>query len=138
MNWYLREGNKPVGPFEQEAIRERLLNGQLEPDELLWKDGEARWDLAIQWPEFRSLQIPAIQEVDVVSESDVVWTVLKKSETGHKMLGPVSLKMIRHDLREGQLSPNDYLWKKGMTGWARIALRPEHLTSDGYEIPSPL
>lgn len=138
MSWYLREGNKPVGPFEQSEIKAKLLGGQLEPDELLWKDGDARWELAINWPEFRALAIPALQEVNVVPEGAVVWTVLKKTETGHKMLGPYSLLMIRHELREQKLSGNDYLWKKGMTGWARIALRPEQLISDGSEIPSPL
>lgn len=126
MSWYLRDGLKPRGPFPEDEVKRLLLAGELSPEDLIWKDGTGEWKPALLWPEFRALHVPAFQEVESVGENEKEWVVLQKRDgTGPKTTGPWSLKEIREGLRAGDFIENDHLWKKGMTGWARLASRPE-------------
>ncbi|MBX2986545.1 MAG: DUF4339 domain-containing protein [Bdellovibrionaceae bacterium] len=138
MSWFLRAGVKPVGPFQEEEIRARILAGEVSPEDLVWKDGSPDWMAAHLWPEFRSMHWPAWQEAGMVDEDAGEWIVLQITPEGPRTTGPWSLREIRQALREKRLRPEDHLWKKGLTAWARISSRPENLTADGPETPSPL
>ena len=142
MSWYLRAGLKPVGPFDEAEVRRRLLAGEVSPEDLLWKDGVDDWRPALLWPEFRAMSVPAFQEVEMVTEDDREWVVLSQGEGAPQTSGPFSLREIRDGLRDGRFKGTDHLWKKGMSGWARLESRPEHLmpadaaTSKENESPS--
>lgn len=140
MNWYLRAGLKPRGPFTEDDIRGRLSAGEVSPEDLLWKDGDNEWKAAFLWREFRAMSVPAFQEVERVGEDEKEWVVLEREAGASKTSGPWSLAEIRTAIKEGRLKGTDHLWKKGMTGWARIESRPERLAepsiSEDPEIPS--
>lgn len=136
MTWYLRSGLKPVGPFDENDVRRRLIAGELSPEDLLWKDGVGEWKAALLWPEFRAMSVPAFQEVEQIGEDEKEWVVLQQIEGVPKTTGPWSMKEIRVALKEGRFKGTDHLWKKGMSGWARIESRPEQLTSKENESPS--
>lgn len=138
MNWYLRQGTKPIGPHTTEELAARLQAGELDPHDLVWKEGVNDWQPAMEWPEFRALSVPAFQEQGV-DEAAEIWTVLEMTGEGKKVTGPWSLKTVRQAIADGIVKETDYIWKRGMSGWAKIALRPERLAiSRDPESPSPL
>lgn len=127
MSWYLRAGLKPQGPFTEADVRQRLAAGEVSPEDLLWQDEKGEWKPALLWPEFRAMSVPAFQEVEMIGENEKEWIVLERGDGAPKTTGPWSLVEIREALKEGRMKGTDHLWKKGMTGWARIESRPEHL-----------
>ncbi len=134
--WFARRDLSPVGPYSEDDVRRRMLVGEISPEDLLWKDGENVWRAAIEWSEFKRLHVPAYQFVAGIQSSDEAWIVLKKTGTGFRTLGPWSQKMILQKIQEGEVSQTDHVWMKGMSGWARIASRPDFFTSSASESPS--
>jgi hypothetical protein len=110
-------------------MRERLVTGEISPEDLIWKDGVEEWKSALSWVEFRAMSVPAFQEVGMVEDDEKEWIVLEKMESGHRTTGPWSLNQIRWAVHEGRITGRDHMWKKGMSGWARIESRPEQIAS---------
>ena len=123
MSWFIRDGLKPLGPFSENEMRHRLLSGELNPDVLIWSDEVREWRPALMWPAFRALSVPAFQEVGTIGDEEAEWIVLHL-KTGLTS-GPWSLRQVRQGILDGQWTADDCIWKKGMTGWSRIASRPE-------------
>lgn len=54
-NWYYaRNGNDRQGPVPETDIRNLIAQGQLQPDDLLWREGLAAWTPLRDLAEFRS------------------------------------------------------------------------------------
>src|SRR4051812_25644598 len=49
--WFFARGNQQQGPVALQAIQEMLRNGQLQPTDLVWRQGMASWLAASQVPE---------------------------------------------------------------------------------------
>jgi hypothetical protein len=49
--WYFARGNQQQGPVALQAIQDMLRNGQLQPTDLVWRQGMASWLAASQVPE---------------------------------------------------------------------------------------
>src|SRR5688500_18745707 len=54
--WYYARGNQQQGPVALEAIQDMLRTGQLQANELVWKQGMANWLAASQVPELSAGQ----------------------------------------------------------------------------------
>lgn len=52
LQWYTAEDGKQAGPWTTESVRERLRNGRLPADTLVWREGFAEWTSAASVPEF--------------------------------------------------------------------------------------
>src|SRR6266568_1727060 len=53
--WYVALGNKKIGPFSFEELKERARAGTLLPIDMLWQEGTQRWRSASEvdglcWP----------------------------------------------------------------------------------------
>lgn len=46
--WYYTRNKQQVGPVSMEQVRQLALAGQLQPTDLVWKDGMAQWTPANQ------------------------------------------------------------------------------------------
>lgn len=44
--WYIRRAESKQGPFTSQKLRELAQNGQLQRDDLLWREGMAKWQPA--------------------------------------------------------------------------------------------
>ncbi len=58
--YYVAVNNQPMGPYEIDALRELVANGQLTKDSLVWKEGMANWLKACEDNEIMKLFPPAI------------------------------------------------------------------------------
>lgn len=135
MSWYLRDGLKPRGPFEQKDVERLLRSGDLSPEDWLCSGTLTEWKPAREWEAFRKLPFPCEQHVGLHEKTAAVWVVLSKSEEGFRQMGPLSLEQIREALMKGRLRLADHLWNEGMSGWARLSSRPEF--SDLRRLISP-
>lgn len=41
--WYYSQKGQPTGPVEEDQLREMLRGGQLDPNELVWREGMPQW-----------------------------------------------------------------------------------------------
>lgn len=59
-NWYYaRQGNDRQGPVPEAEIRNLMAQGQLQPDDLLWREGLAAWTPLRDLAEFKSAPVAA-------------------------------------------------------------------------------
>lgn len=69
-NWHLLRNGKTTGPHSEEEIREWLRDGQIDPTDLLNREGMAEWVLPGAVPEFAAeAAAPAAPGVAAVSEA---------------------------------------------------------------------
>jgi hypothetical protein len=55
MAYFIAEAGKPVGPLDHDALEQRLRDGKLRADTLVWRDGMANWLPASQVSELKDL-----------------------------------------------------------------------------------
>jgi hypothetical protein len=49
--WYYARGNQQQGPVSLQAVQEMVRSGQIQPNDLVWRDGMANWQAASQVPD---------------------------------------------------------------------------------------
>lgn len=73
--WYVAkgEGGEELGPYGNEALRHALLNGEIAPDDLLWRDGMPGWEQASAFLWFAVQAEPEAMdaETDVSAAADI-------------------------------------------------------------------
>jgi hypothetical protein len=57
-NWYYTMGGQQQGPVPLDHLKHWLSNGQLQPTELVWREGMANWLSAEQVPELQGIAPP--------------------------------------------------------------------------------
>lgn len=50
MKWYVRRGEREIGPLGEEALRALVGTGQITPDTQLWREGLPGWTEAAALP----------------------------------------------------------------------------------------
>ena len=50
MKWYVRHGEREIGPLGEEALRALVGTGQITPDTQLWREGLSGWTEASALP----------------------------------------------------------------------------------------
>lgn len=123
--WYLRHGTRAVGPFCDEELRDSLRSGRLAATDLVWNDGVGEWRQARDWAPFREGPWPDQQLFGLHSDAAVIWVILADPNGERRMTGPWSFRQIRDDVKAGRWRGDELIWSQGMTGWARLADRPE-------------
>ena len=43
MQWYYSKSGSQLGPIEQEELRAKIANGEVQPSDLVWREGLADW-----------------------------------------------------------------------------------------------
>jgi GYF domain 2 len=50
VKWYVRRGEREIGPLGEEALRALVGTGQITPDTQLWREGLPGWTAAAALP----------------------------------------------------------------------------------------
>jgi membrane protease subunit (stomatin/prohibitin family) len=58
--YYVAVDNNPVGPFDLNKIKEKIANGEIVKETLLWKQGTPTWEKASSFAKLSSLFPPSI------------------------------------------------------------------------------
>lgn len=119
-NWFFhQERGKVVGPFTLDDMRARIRDGRLRLFDLIYREGEPGWRMALEHPELRD-HFKGAEQNDL---SERPWVCLhRKSNVGYDFvtMGPYTLAEVQEAIRSGKLSYNDYAWKNGFIEWKRI------------------
>ena len=138
--WYIHQNLKPQGPFNQEEVRAKIFRGEVGPYDLICHDDI--WRPASEWGVFEQQLFPAAQGVifsDVPRIDIQEWVLLTPSydsSTGvesSRQEGPFSVAELVQAMKEGRVSPYQFVWKNGLSGWCQIKDRSEFqdvMTSD--------
>ncbi len=133
--YYYFEGQRAVGPLEEEDIIERIEKSELGPYQLMFRDGETEWRPALAFDEFRIL----LSRAKATRGTSAEWIILKK-EGGQLMiesLGPYTSQEVRDKLMDGSLNYTDYAWKDGMHQWRRVGTLKDFSLTEKPSIPTP-
>lgn len=131
--WYCHVNLKPLGPFSLEEVRAKIHQGEVGPQDLICDESNS-WRPAMEWALFEFQLFPAGQGLtpdSAMVENVREWVLLVNSGNGMKPLqeGPYSLGELRESLRLGRISPQQYIWKTGLSGWCQVKDRPEFAVS---------
>lgn len=134
--WYYSRDLKPQGPVSFEDMKGLIVRGQIGPRDLISAQEDGRWLMAQEWGVFATSLFPAAQKCLQGSSGDLEareWVLLvEDAEKRVLQEGPLSLAEIFSGVRERRISPEQFIWKSGLSGWSRIADRPEFLGAEVF------
>jgi hypothetical protein len=126
--WYFNKNLKPQGPVSFEDMKRKIVRGEINPFELIFKDGEKDWLPAVEWKDFPRELFPAFQKnlFRGINAGEKEWTLLtrKPGTEAPVQEGPYSLNDVRALIEAGEASVEDYIWRTGLTGWLQIKVGP--------------
>lgn len=128
--WYKSQNLKPQGPYSLEEMRSFVMRGEVRPHDLIMNEEQGAWSTAESFSEFEQGLFPAEQGMDPVqgfSVEEKEWIVLMPhaEKAGLQQEGPFSINEMKELMSKGALSPEQYAWKSGLSGWCRLQDRPE-------------
>ncbi len=130
-SWYFNKNIKPQGPLGIEEIKRKIMRGEIGPSDLICKEGEDTWLMAIEWRDFSKELFPAFQQnyFKNSNTSEKEWVLLSFNKESSQVCqdGPYSVQEINAKLTLGLVSFEDYVWRSGLSGWAQIKDRAEFL-----------
>src|SRR5437870_714954 len=109
-DWYFyQERGKTVGPYTVDDIKGRIKDGRIRVFDLVYKDGEAAWRMAL---EHSSLRVE-FKSATLASLKDRPWVCLQRKSEGELEFlttGPYTQDEIRENILSGRVSYSDYAW----------------------------
>jgi hypothetical protein len=117
--WYIQKNGRAEGPLPEATIAHAIRKGELGPYDLVFRDGESRWQVLSEIPEFKSY---FQKKAKALKSEEEMWVVLVKNENKKERLqkGPFSTEHLQAMLKKGEVQLTDYVWKDGMKEWYRI------------------
>lgn len=117
--WYFLVKGRPQGPVSLEEIKNEIAVGRLGARDLLYRERDTKWRAAADYAEFGGhFNREALAE-------DWVLLLRKPDGSGHSQRGPFSTEQIVVQLKSGEISFTDYIWRKGLKEWYKILTLPD-------------
>jgi hypothetical protein len=117
--FFYQERGKTVGPFSAEDMKTRIRDGRVRVFDLLYKDGEPTWKMALEHASLRA----EFKTSTLATLKDRPWVCLQKkakNSTEFTTTGPFTQEEISEALQTGKISYSDYAWKDSLAEWKRI------------------
>lgn len=117
--FFHQERGKTLGPVTIEEIKSRIRSGRIRMFDLVFKDGEDSWKMALEFSELRAdFKASAVKTL-----AEKPWVCLqRKNQKSLEFItqGPYTTEEIRAALASGRISYSDYVWREGYEEWKRI------------------
>src|SRR5436190_1233811 len=60
MEFLIHHHGRPIGPYSESEVRNRLLSGAIDPSDLAWHEGASTWAPLSTFPQFASASRPTL------------------------------------------------------------------------------
>lgn len=125
--WFVEIEGRAQGPFTQIQVQDLARLKRINPMTRIFAEGDVRWRLMNEFDEFK------IVPESSSSAQNREWVVLKRktlkeaelSQNKFDQIGPFTIDEIVEQIKTGDLSYNDYVWKKGFQRWAKLESLPD-------------
>ncbi len=125
--WFVEIEGRAQGPFTQVQVQDLARLKRINPMTRIFFEGDVRWRLMNEFDEFK--MVPESSS----SLQNREWVVLKRktlkeaelSQNKFDQIGPFTIDEIVEQIKTGDLSYNDYAWKKGFQRWAKLEALPD-------------
>lgn len=118
-DWYFyQDKGRTMGPLSLADLKARVRDGRLRLFDLIYKEGEPGWRMALEHPDLRG----EFQQAGG-NTPERPWVCLhRKGEESFEFmtLGPYSLDEVREAIAAGHLSYDDYGWRQEFAEWKRL------------------
>ncbi len=117
--YFYQDRGKTIGPIDFDDVRERIKDGRLKLFDLVYRDGEEAWRMALEHSALRS----EFKTTTLASMKERPWVCLQRksaTELEFHTTGPYTQEEIHDSLLAGRMSYSDYAWKDGFQDWKRI------------------
>lgn len=119
-DWFFhQERGKTLGPITIDEVKSRIRDGRIRLTDLVFRDGEAGWKMALEHSELR----PEFKSTVHETLKDRPWVVLqRKNEASFEFVtsGPYDEPELKKAIMAGKVSYSDYVWRDGFKEWRRI------------------
>lgn len=118
--WYVSIENKAKGPYSDVQMREQIQNGDLKPETLTYKEGEADW-LPLDKQDIWTPGFIPKHAVETKDSKD--WVLLVESpikQGDYEQQGPFSRLEVEEKVAIGEVHLKDFCWRPGMEGWKSL------------------
>ncbi|MGE0526093.1 MAG: DUF4339 domain-containing protein [Bdellovibrionales bacterium] len=119
-SWFFyQERGRTIGPLTSSDMHARIRDGRLRPFDLVYKEGDRGWCMALECPELKE----AFADIESTGSPARPWVCLqKKTKSGLNFVttGPFSEEEVKRALMEGKLTYGDYAWREGLQEWRRL------------------
>ncbi len=121
--WFFNHKGRLQGPLDQQDVEDRIKEGKLGPDDLLFAEGDTRWTPISEISLFAAALGHGAQghkaEADAVAH-DRTWVLLQRTGKAYKQKGPFTAAELRRLVKTGEARYSDYVWRDGMREWYRL------------------
>ena len=136
--WFVEIEGRAQGPFTQTQVQDLARLKRINPMTRIFSEGDVRWRLMNEFDEFK------IVPESSSSLQSREWVVLKRktlkeaelSQNKFDQIGPFTIDEIVEQIKTGDLSYNDYAWKKGFQRWAKLEALPDFNHTVKAPLPS--
>jgi hypothetical protein len=141
--WYVSRGGDATGPFSTDMLLAMLRNSQLQPLDLVFREGESEWrpvatyrelkiGAAVSEPQVSRAKPGVMPNVSSAPSKATVpagqrgdprilsWIVLRSHNSTFLQEGPLETQAIIDGLEKGRFQFSQYAWHEGMKRWMRI------------------
>lgn len=123
-DWYFyQDKGRTQGPLTLEDLRARVREGRLRLFDLIYKEGEPGWRMALEHPDLRG----EFKQAGANSATRPWVCLHRKNEETFEFvtLGPYDDEEVRQAIAAGHLSYGDYAWRQGFEQWQRLGALEE-------------
>jgi hypothetical protein len=131
-SWYFNKNLKPQGPLNFEDMKKKIMRGEVGPQDLICREDDGAvnaWAPAVEWRDFPRELFPAFQQnyFKATRNDEKEWIVLVFTQENPEGLqqGPYSITEVKEMIENGTVSPDDYIWRSGLSGWVLLKDRAE-------------
>lgn len=135
--YYLEKG-QAVGPVASSVLVELIRQGRMFALDAIYQEEDSKWRKVSEFPEFAD--VLRAQQVPQQNESQWVLLTRKAPDRGKGFIqgGPFTTSMLQERLASGSVKYTDYVWKKGMKEWGKIAELEEFMPkTKNADLPPP-
>ena len=122
--WFVAVQKNRTGPFTSDELKAKIAQGDLSPEQRVWRQGMSTWERSKDAPEVRALRETVHAEAKLVQDlikaevrSTPRWFVAMKK----RPIGPFSDDQIEARIVEGQTQDASLVWRKGQAAWLPLA-----------------